>query len=211
MRKKIHAKMINISRKSSDRDTASDDQDPGFQRRNVSTPSKKHFSFFGRKRTTSSASSCRSAEFESLDEDTASGAEGLVNLGARGRNLSTSSRGSRIRSFQHQSTCSADSGVFHDSVKSYRVLILGPTSVGKTSIVRQLLHRQISAQYQPTLQEMYTGDIELGGSQSVLNIEDTGQNFVHEFPAMAEVSLQAADGVLIVFSVAEPSTFEEVS
>ena len=66
-------------------------------------------------------------------------------------------------------------------------------------------------QYKPTLQEMYTGEVDLGGLPCVLNIEDTGQNFVHEFPAMADVSLRAADGVVLVFSVADPSSFEEVS
>ena len=58
---------------------------------------------------------------------------------------------------------------------------------------------------------MYTGEIDLGGYQSILNIEDTGENFVHEFPAMAEVSLRAADGVVLVFCVSDPKTFEEVS
>ena len=91
------------------------------------------------------------------------------------------------------------------------MLLLGSISVGKTSIVSQFLHRQFSTNYKPTLQEMYTCDIDLGGSQSVLNIEDTGQNFVHEFPAMADVSLRAADGVLLVFSVADPRSFEEVT
>ena len=66
-------------------------------------------------------------------------------------------------------------------------------------------------QYKPTLQEMYTDEVDLGGSPCVLTIEDTGQNFVHEFPAMADVSLRAADGVVLVFSVADPSSFEEVS
>ena len=58
---------------------------------------------------------------------------------------------------------------------------------------------------------MYSGEIDLGGSLCILNIEDTGQNFVHEFPAMVEVSLRVADGVVLVFSVDDPRTFEEVS
>ena len=65
--------------------------------------------------------------------------------------------------------------------------------------------------HRPTLQEMYFGDLVLGGSQITLNIEDTGQNFVQEFPAMADISLKAADGLVLVFSVEDPKTFEEVS
>ena len=199
-----------IFRRTSNRDPPPDDQDSSSKRRSISASSNKRFSIFGRRRNISSTS-CRSTEFESLDEDTASGSEGPVHWGSKTRNLSTSSRGSRIRNFQHQSTSSCDSGVFGDYPKSYRILVLGPTSVGKTSIISQFLHHHFSTKYKPTLQEMYTGEIDLGGYQSILNIEDTGDNFVQEFPAMAEVSLRAADGVVLVFSVGDPKTFEEVS
>ena len=192
------------------RDPSTEEQDSGSSRRKVSTSSRTFFGSFVRRRNVSSTS-CRSGEFESLDEDTPSGSEGLSLRGSRSRNQSSSSRGSRIRSFQHQSTGSCDSGVFGESSKTYRVLLLGPPGVGKTSIIHQLLEKRFSVQYKPTLQEMYTGEVDLGGLPCVLNIEDTGQNFVHEFPAMADVSLRAADGVVLVFSVADPSSFEEVS
>ena len=176
----------------------------------VSSSSRTRFSDFVRRRNVSSTS-WWSGECESIDEDTPSGSEGLSLRGSRSRKQRSTSRGSRIRSFQHQSTGSCDSGVFGESLKTYRVLLLGPPGVGKTSLISQLLNKRFSAQYKPTLQEMYTGEVDLGGSPCVLNIEDTGQNFVHEFPAMADVSLRAADGVVLVFSVADPSSFEEVS
>ena len=203
-------RIFNISRRSFNKEHSSEDPDQGSKRRSVSTSRQKRFSIFGRRRNVSSTS-CRSTEFESLDEDTASGSEGLLHWGSRSRNQSCSSRGSRIRSLQHQSTGSCDSGVFGDSSKSYRILFLGLAGVGKTSIVSQFLHKQFSTRYKPTLQEMYSGEIDLGGSLCILNIEDTGQNFVHEFPAMVEVSLRVADGVVLVFSVDDPRTFEEVS
>ena len=41
-------------------------------------------------------------------------------------------------------------------------------------------------------------------------MKDTGGTYVDEFPAMLGVSLQSADGVILVYSVAESSSFKEV-
>ena len=204
-------KIVKFSRKCSDREQQSvEDQDPTYQGRKLSISSRKCFSIFAKKRNTSSTS-CRSTDLESLDEETGSGSEGWVRHNLKQNNSRTPSLSSKWRIFQQQSTSSCDSGVFQDSVKTFRVLLLGAPGVGKTSLISQLLKKRFSAQYKPTLQEMYSVEMDLGGSPCVLNIEDTGQNFAHEFPAMADVSLRAADGVVLVFSVADPSSFEEVS
>ena len=195
-----------IFRRSYDTELSEEDPGSGSKSRKLSMG----FGFFVKRRKASSTS-CQSTEYESFEEDTASGSEGLINRGYKSRNQSSSSRGSRIRSFQHQSTSSCDSGVFGDYSKSYRLLLLGSSNVGKTSLIHQFIYKNFLTQYKPTLQEMYSCEIELGGWQITLNIEDTGQNYVQEFPAMADVSLRATDGVLLVYCVEDPQTFEEVS
>ena len=42
-------------------------------------------------------------------------------------------------------------------------------------------------------------------------VQDTGGTYVDDFPAMLGVSLQSADGVILVYSVAETSSFREVA
>ena len=42
-------------------------------------------------------------------------------------------------------------------------------------------------------------------------MKDTGGTYVDDFPAMLGVSLQSADGVILVYSVAEVSSFREVA
>ena len=42
-------------------------------------------------------------------------------------------------------------------------------------------------------------------------MKDTGGNYVDDFPAMLGVSLQSTDGVILVYSVAEMSSFQEVA
>ena len=52
---------------------------------------------------------------------------------------------------------------------------------------------------------------QVGGVSLSLDIQDTGGSYTDEFPAMFTCSLASADAVLLVYSVAELDTFDEVS
>ena len=93
----------------------------------------------------------------------------------------------------------------------YRVVVLGSSMVGKTSIISQFLYDSFISGYKETVDEMYHGEFDVGGCELTLNIQDTGGSYVDEFPAMVGVSLASVDAVLLVFSVAELHSFEEVS
>jgi len=93
----------------------------------------------------------------------------------------------------------------------YRVVVLGSSRVGKTAIISQFLYDSFISGYKETVDEMYHGEFDVGGCELTLNIQDTGGNYVDDFPAMVGVSLASADAVLLVYSVADLSSFEEVS
>ena len=93
----------------------------------------------------------------------------------------------------------------------YRVVVLGSSMVGKTSICSQFLYDSFISGYKETVDEMYHGEFDVGGCELALNIQDTGGTYVDEFPAMIEVSLASADAILLVFSVADLHSFEEVA
>ena len=57
---------------------------------------------------------------------------------------------------------------------------------------------------------MYRGEFEVGSTKFTLDIEDTSGTFAWDFPAMVEVSLGHADAVLLVFSVEDRESFEQV-
>ena len=57
---------------------------------------------------------------------------------------------------------------------------------------------------------MYRGEFEVGSTKFTLDIEDTSGTFAWDFPAMVEVSLGHADAVLLVFSVGDRESFEQV-
>jgi len=94
---------------------------------------------------------------------------------------------------------------------SYRVLVMGASRVGKTAIISQFLYDQFCPEYKPTVEEMYRGEFDIGAEKKLsLNIEDTSGTFAWDFPAMVEVSLSAADAVLLVFSHDDPESLETV-
>ena len=94
--------------------------------------------------------------------------------------------------------------------RTYRLLVLGATSVGKTAIISQLLYDQIPQDHTHTVQQMYLGKFGLCGPKISIEIEDTSGAYATEFPAMFDMSLKAADGILLVFDSSNFESFEEV-
>ena len=92
----------------------------------------------------------------------------------------------------------------------YRILVMGSTQVGKTSIIDQFLGRELSTKYKATIQEMYNREFIMGSNKYTLEIEDTSGFFAYDFPAMLEVSLTSADAVLLVYSVADAESFNMI-
>ena len=57
---------------------------------------------------------------------------------------------------------------------------------------------------------MYCGEFEGSfGNQITFDIQDVGGNYVYNFPSMRTVSINSADAFLLVFSLDDPSSFEE--
>ena len=93
---------------------------------------------------------------------------------------------------------------------SYRILVLGAPKTGKTSIVKQFLYDQFSDGHNETMDDMYCGEFEGSfGNQITFDIQDVGGNYVYNFPSMRTVSINSADAFLLVFSLDDPSSFEE--
>ena len=93
----------------------------------------------------------------------------------------------------------------------YRVVMMGSSGAGKTAIISQFLYDTFNEEHIETVDEMYHGKFDVDGCELSLNIQDTGGSYVDDFPAMVGISLSSADAVLLVFSVADAKSFEEVS
>ena len=94
---------------------------------------------------------------------------------------------------------------------AYRVLVMGDRMVGKTAIISQFMQDNLPPSYKATVQEMHQRDFKIKNRSVTLNIEDTGGSFAADFPAMFEMSLTAADAVILVYAIDDWDTFEAVA
>jgi len=96
------------------------------------------------------------------------------------------------------------------SVKQrYRVVVMGAAAVGKTCIVQRMLYEQFVTDYKATVEQLYSQRYLLNGTSITLELLDTSG--AYEFPAMRKLSISTADAFILVYSVDDAASFDEVS
>ena len=91
-----------------------------------------------------------------------------------------------------------------------KIIILGDSGVGKTSIMNQFYSRRFTKQYKTTIgADFYTKEIEIDGKLVTLQIWDTaGQE---RFQSLGVVFYRGADACLLVYDITKPKTFNSLS
>ncbi|CAG2116880.1 unnamed protein product [Medioppia subpectinata] len=90
-----------------------------------------------------------------------------------------------------------------------RVVVLGAAKVGKTAIVEQFLYDAFPVLHSATVEQLYRAEYQVRGTGSLtLDILDTSGSY--EFPAMRQLAIKSGDAFILVFSVDDSETFEEV-
>jgi GTPase KRas protein len=91
-------------------------------------------------------------------------------------------------------------------VPTYAVAIIGPGTVGKSSITRRFVQGLFAYDYDPTIEDAYRKNLTVDGKPCVLDILDTaGQE---DYVALRSTWMRERDGFLLVFSLCDRSTFE---
>uniref|UniRef100_A0A0K0EP32 GTP-binding protein n=1 Tax=Strongyloides stercoralis TaxID=6248 RepID=A0A0K0EP32_STRER len=90
---------------------------------------------------------------------------------------------------------------------NYRLVVLGSSKVGKTSIIRRYLYQDFTQKYKETVEDLHSRKFTIHGSELNLEILDTNFNF----PDMRKVAISAASAFMIVFSVDNVQSFKEMS
>lgn len=81
--------------------------------------------------------------------------------------------------------------------------------VGKSSIISQFLYDKFLSRYRETVEELHRGEYELqDGASLTLDILDTSGAF--QFPAMRALSISTGDAFVLVYSIDDAETWEEV-
>jgi GTPase KRas protein len=95
-----------------------------------------------------------------------------------------------------------------DGSKEYKIVVLGGGGVGKSALTIRLVTDNFLDEYDPTIEDSYRKQVEIDGSTALLDILDTaGQE---EFASMQDQWMREGKGFLLVYSIVNQSTFDEL-
>ncbi|XP_050718066.1 ras-related protein RabZ-like [Eriocheir sinensis] len=90
----------------------------------------------------------------------------------------------------------------------FRLVVLGASRVGKTSIVSRFLNNKFEDSYTPTIEDFHRKLYRIRGDVYQLDILDTSGN--HPFPAMRRLSFLTGDLFVLVFSWDSRESWDEI-
>ncbi|XP_060803140.1 ras-related protein M-Ras isoform X2 [Amyelois transitella] len=89
-----------------------------------------------------------------------------------------------------------------------KLVVVGDGGVGKSAITIQFFQKLFVTDYDPTIEDSYIQHTEVDGQWCILDVLDTaGQE---EFSAMREQYMRKGDGFLLVYSVTDKQSFENI-
>ncbi|KAK7494320.1 hypothetical protein BaRGS_00014423 [Batillaria attramentaria] len=92
--------------------------------------------------------------------------------------------------------------------QSYKLVVVGGGGVGKSALTIQFIQSYFVTDYDPTIEDSYTKQCVIDDVVARLDILDTaGQE---EFSAMREQYMRSGEGFLLVYSVTDRNSFEEI-
>ncbi|OWF43140.1 ras-related protein M-Ras-like [Mizuhopecten yessoensis] len=99
-------------------------------------------------------------------------------------------------------------GLHGDNAKTYKLVVVGDGGVGKSALTIQFFQKMFVEDYDPTIEDSYIQNAEIDGKWCILDVLDTaGQE---EFSAMREQYMRKGDGFLLVYSVTDRQSYENI-
>eukprot|EP00968_Pinguiococcus_pyrenoidosus_P015122 scaffold1390_cov249-Pinguiococcus_pyrenoidosus.AAC.26 len=96
-----------------------------------------------------------------------------------------------------------------DTMPFVRVVVLGAGGVGKSALIRRFSQGSWLAKYDPTVEDAYNVCMAVGGQSVSVQILDTaGQE---EFRELRDEALKRGDAFMLVFSLTDDESFEDIA
>ncbi|CAH1385086.1 unnamed protein product [Tenebrio molitor] len=96
----------------------------------------------------------------------------------------------------------------NEQTPTVKLVVVGDGGVGKSAITIQFFQRLFVTDYDPTIEDSYLQHVEVDGQCCILDVLDTaGQE---EFSAMQEQYMRKGDGFLLVYSVTDKNSYENI-
>ncbi|KAF3425997.1 hypothetical protein E2986_11983 [Frieseomelitta varia] len=90
--------------------------------------------------------------------------------------------------------------------QTYKLVVVGTGGVGKSAITIQFIQSYFVTDYDPTIEDSYTKQCVIDDVPAKLD-NTAGQE---EFSAMREQYMRSGEGFLLVFSISDLSSFDEI-
>lgn len=92
-------------------------------------------------------------------------------------------------------------------IEKFNVIMLGSGGVGKSSLTGRFINGNFHGEYDPTIFDSYTKQVQIKDKNYSFTIVDTaGMESFHDF---LEPYLKLADALMIVYSITDSNSFEE--
>jgi len=89
-----------------------------------------------------------------------------------------------------------------------KIVVLGSGGVGKSALTLRLISDEFGMEYDPTIEDSYRKQVTIDGQPALLDILDTaGQE---EYSSLQDQWIREGDGYLLVYSIIEANTFDDV-
>lgn len=96
----------------------------------------------------------------------------------------------------------------NENLTTYKLVVVGDGGVGKSALTIQFFQKLFVTDYDPTIEDSYIQHTEVDGQWCILDVLDTaGQE---EFSAMREQYMRKGDGFLLVYSVTDVQSYENI-
>ncbi|KAL7378260.1 hypothetical protein ABVT39_010992 [Epinephelus coioides] len=90
----------------------------------------------------------------------------------------------------------------------HRVVVLGARKVGKTNILHRFLGKEFEEDYEPTTEDFHRKLFHIGGEAYQIDLLDATSE--RDFPAKRRLSILTGDTFLLVFSLDDRESFNEI-
>jgi small GTP-binding protein len=93
-------------------------------------------------------------------------------------------------------------------LREYKLVVLGSGGVGKSALTVQFVQGIFVEKYDPTIEDSYRKQVEIEGTQCMLEILDTAGT--EQFTAMRDLYMKNGQGFVLVYSIIAQSTFNDL-
>jgi len=91
----------------------------------------------------------------------------------------------------------------------FKVVVLGAGGVGKTSLIQRFVTESFPQRYIPTVEDFYEKSVSLNKDfGAFFEILDTAGSY--QFPAMKRLTIERGDAFILVYSLADDNSIDEV-